>query len=188
MIRGISDYADANKSELEKQSKDGWRKYAAGNAARILAEIVRAFPIKPMSPEYNLDLRADREPHLLIDRHLFLHKKGARNFSFSHLLKRTAPTLKLSFAASGRNASGASIAPERALCIVATEDWECTIKPSWNPEKGILTFAIPPSEGETTVKLLLAFANPVDRVDVTCSDIFGRKVSDSWTKGKMYVE
>ena len=62
VVRGISDYADEKKAELEKDFKDGWRRYAAQNASRFVLELIDrrpeiaegyrsvacpAFPMKP---------------------------------------------------------------------------------------------------------------------------------------------
>jgi nucleoside phosphorylase len=44
VVRGISDYADEKKAALEKTSKDGWRRYAAQNAARFLLLLMKLRP------------------------------------------------------------------------------------------------------------------------------------------------
>jgi nucleoside phosphorylase/ABC-type uncharacterized transport system substrate-binding protein len=40
LIRGVSDFADRHKSELEKRSKDRWRQLATGNAARLFDHLL----------------------------------------------------------------------------------------------------------------------------------------------------
>ncbi len=57
MIRGISDYADTRKTSLEKISKNAWRRYAAGNVARLVKTILQRHPTDPVSSACQLDLR-----------------------------------------------------------------------------------------------------------------------------------
>ena len=44
VVRGVSDLADEDKAALEKDFRDGWRRYAAQNAARFLVELIHRRP------------------------------------------------------------------------------------------------------------------------------------------------
>jgi len=44
IVRGISDLADEDKASLEKDFKDGWRRYAAQNAVRFLLAVIKHRP------------------------------------------------------------------------------------------------------------------------------------------------
>jgi nucleoside phosphorylase len=92
VIRGISDYADEDKSALEKDFKDGWRRYAAQNAARFMREMIRQRPtistgyravVRPSYP-----MTAHPESALLcLGARVTAREGGIKNVAFSPFLK-----------------------------------------------------------------------------------------------------
>src|ERR1044072_1727011 len=77
MIRGVSDYADETKTELEKKSKDAWRTFAAANSARLLRTLWRRGPVQPISPDYQLDLT--------LGPYTRFKQQGVPNIEFKHV-------------------------------------------------------------------------------------------------------
>ena len=97
MIRGISDYADGNKTALERQSKDGWRSYAAANAARLLALLWSQGVVPSISSDYALDLTQGtlsrwRQPGVPNDH---IRSIGAQEIILPALLNRSGATPRL---------------------------------------------------------------------------------------------
>jgi nucleoside phosphorylase len=79
MVRGISDHANAAKSRLEKTSKEGWRKFAAANAAGLVRILLNEKPDDPISPHYKLNLKNESGAGLL---NIACRKSALRIFSF----------------------------------------------------------------------------------------------------------
>ena len=72
VLRGISDYADEAKSEVEADFKDAWRTYAMQNAVRLAATLMRQrlewdLTRRSVSPPYEFNL----EPHRDYSRNLY---------------------------------------------------------------------------------------------------------------------
>jgi nucleoside phosphorylase len=177
MIRGVSDYADENKSALEKQSKAGYRKFATANAARLLRRLWQRIPVRPLSLGYELDLSVG--PHERFRQteipNIEFKNAGAQDIAFPQLLNRSCPTPELmlevrAFSDAEKEASG-----YRGICIV--ESPEKRVVRAREKQAGELSFALPASEWGLRAELLLSFPSRVVKVAVTCSDEFHRSVS-----------
>lgn len=175
MIRGISDYADEKKTQLEEKSKDAWRTFAAANAARLLRTFWLRGTVPPISPGYQLDLtmgsfarfRQDGIPH--ID----YRRVGAQITAFPNLLNRSRPTPQLTLEVTAWSESGAQVLTFRGLCIIESPDRTILAPPE--TQNGILTFQLPASEWGMKTELLLSFSVGVNKIKVLCKDSFQRK-------------
>jgi hypothetical protein len=93
VVRGISDYADKNKSELEHASKDGWREFAAGNAARALRWIINRDQGPPSCGPIVLEpSAASAEATLHFFGNHYRAEVGAQHLYFENLIDRPGPT------------------------------------------------------------------------------------------------
>ncbi len=172
-IRGISDYADENKSNLEASSKDAWRKYAAGNAARLLNYYLALKPFDPLSPTYELDLAWKSDLNRIrraTGNSLEYRGKGHQHLVFPRLISRREPSPKLCLEVTPRLPDGTVCREYRAGCVVGPN----ASIPSPKQHKGVTYFDVEPSEDGLDVELLLAFELPAATVEVSCKDEFGR--------------
>lgn len=174
MIRGISDYADENKAELEKTTKDGWRAFCAANAARLLKTIWQRGPVPPLSPGYELD--ATLGPFTLSGRNdipnIEIKRIGAQTNTFPKLLNRSKPTPELTLEVNGRLKSGQPAPDFNSLCIVDSPQREFISPRRRHP--GGVTFILPASEWGLRVELILSFPVAVDSISISCRDDFQR--------------
>lgn len=175
MIRGISDYADENKAELEKKTKDAWRTFATANAARLLRTFWRQGSVQPISPGYELDLTLGSVTRFRQAGVPYIGYKrvGAQDIVFSNLLNRRHPTPELTLQVTAWSRSGARALNFRGICII--ESPNRTILPVQETQDGILTFQLPASEWGMETELLLSFPVAADRIKVLCKDNFQRK-------------
>lgn len=175
-IRGISDYADENKSTLEAGSKDAWRKYAAGNAARLLNRYLSLRPFEPLSPGYELDLTWKTDLSRIrraVGKSLEYRGKGHQHLVFSRLMSRRAPSPKLCLKVNPKLADGTVCTAYRGGCVVSPN---ARIPPP-EQDKGVTYFDIEPSESGIDVELLLAFEQPAATIEISCEDQFNRSVT-----------
>jgi nucleoside phosphorylase len=177
MIRGISDFADRRKSKLERTSKDGWRTYAAANAARLLNTLWMDAPVESVSEPLELNVAigpqtrfAAREIPRIMYRHV-----GAQNVSFPALLLRHSPTpeLKLTVAVNPKDVE------LQTVCVQSRPEFRVFQPKVSRP--GTIQIVLPASESGVAVELLLSFARPVDDLQFTCTDDFGRIASENRT-------
>lgn len=175
MIRGISDYADENKTKLEVKSKDAWRAFAAANAARFLRTYWLRGPVQPISPDYQLDLTLGpftrfRQPGIP---DIEFKRAGAQDNAFPFLLNRSHPTPELSLEVSAWFESGQRASDFRGLCIVDSP--KRAVLHGQQAPNGLMTFALPASEWGLKAELLLSFPFGVEKIRVVCKDNFQRK-------------
>ncbi len=177
IVRGISDYADADKSELEKRSNDNWRTFAAGNAARLVKAFWRRGPTVPLSPTYQLNLERGpftrfRQPNVPeID---FKHT-GAHDLAFPVLLDRGSPTPELALVITAVTRAGARATGFQGLCVTQTPQRE--VIHGREDEPGRMEIFLPKSEWGLRVELLLSFPSSITEVEISCKDLFGRLVT-----------
>jgi nucleoside phosphorylase len=175
MIRGISDYADDKKTELEKTTKDAWRTFAAANAARFLRTFWRRGTVQPISPDYQLDLTMGpftRFRQAGIPNIEYKHAGGQDN-AFPNLLNRSQATPELTLEVSAVAESSQPAQDFRGICII--ESPKRSILTGEKPRNGIMTFQLPVSEWGMKAELLLSFPFGVDKIKVVCKDNFLRK-------------
>lgn len=175
MIRGISDYADERKAELEKTTKDAWRTFAAANAARLLRTFWRRGTVQPISPDYQLDLTMGpftRFRQAGIPNIEYKHA-GAQDNAFPNLLNRSQPTPELTLDVSAVTESNESALDFRGICII--ESPKRSILNGEKARNGIMTFHLPVSEWGMKAELLLSFPFGVDKIKVVCKDNFLRR-------------
>jgi nucleoside phosphorylase len=177
MIRGVSDYADENKSSLEKQSKDAYRKFATANAARLLRRLWRRTHVPPLSRGYVLDLSVGPNERFrqtgIPD--IQFKKVGGQDIAFPRLLDRSCPTPELMLEVRAISDADKEASGYRGICIV--ESPEKRIMQGLEKRAGVLSFALPASEWGLRAEVLLSFPSRVVEVAVTCSDEFHRSVS-----------
>lgn len=177
VVRGISDYADEEKSRLEAESKDAWRRLACGNAARFLRNLMDRNPFIPKSPRLQLKLNAS-SPRLLLEHGLFLREKGAVNLAFEDIFDgQTAnPEIKLEVLAF---AGVKPTVPARSACLLHYDDHVRVIKPQVSAA-GALSLQVPRCSARRKVDLLVALTDSTDTVLVACRDEFGRQSRAEW--------
>jgi nucleoside phosphorylase len=173
-VRGISDYADIDKEKLEKASKDGWRTWAASNAARFVRAMLDRGTLPPISTSYQLDLKkgpykrfAERD----VPRFSFRHV-GSQNLAFTSLLRRTVATPQLDVYVTATTDAGTPASGFAGVCMVETPA-HSAIRETPHTGAGLM-FKLPPSEWGLNVELLVSFASPVREITVRCEDEFGR--------------
>lgn len=177
MIRGISDYADEKKAELEETTKDAWRTFAAGNAARLLMALWRRGPVQPISPSYQLDLT--------LGSHKRFRQKGvpsielkeadAQHIAFPSLFDRGQATPELYLEVTAHSESKALVSDLRGQCIIHSPELRAIDGSVLT--NGAIAFQIPGSEWGLRAELLLSFpasAATVSEVKVSCRDEFQR--------------
>jgi nucleoside phosphorylase len=181
MIRGISDYADAAKEELESSSKGAWREYAAANAARLLRALWRRAPVKPISPGYHLNVTLGEHVRFSTRRGippLPFRVAGAQDLPFPSLLDRSAATPPLAFRVRATDAAGHPIAGARAVRIATTPSGRSAA--SLVPRDGALHFVTPHAAAGIRVELLLSLPTAAAEVTIECRDEFGRSAVGVW--------
>ncbi|MEX6689698.1 hypothetical protein QTN47_19490 [Danxiaibacter flavus] len=177
MIRGISDYADENKSKLEKESKDMWRKFASQNAARFLKAMLYDKPFQPVSPDYKLDadlgnLTDFRKEGIPQIEHQNL---GSQTVSVPKLLVRHDPNPPLKIEVSFTSATDIDA---KGLCIIEAGGQPKFVREEFI-EPGLISFEIPAFESGFNLALLLSFSSKVDSLEVNCIDVFKRTATIS---------
>jgi nucleoside phosphorylase len=181
MIRGISDYADKNKSRLERESNEAWRVFASANAARLLKAILKRVPVSPLSEPYSLDLTLGS--YLQFRRKdipsIEYKHSGAQDNFFPSLLQRNSPTPKLSLKVIVKGESNKHITEFRGLCVV--ESPERQIIPGEITREGML-FLLPASEWGLRVQMLLSFPVFINEISVVCNDDFQRSCEAKFTR------
>jgi nucleoside phosphorylase len=175
MIRGISDYADERKAELEKTTKDAWRTFAAANAARLLRTFWRRGTAQPISPDYQLDLTMGpfTRFHQAGVANIEYKHAGGQDNAFPNLLNRSQPTPELTLEVSAVGESNEPALDFRGICII--ESPKRSILNGEKPRNGIMTFHLPVSEWGMKAELLLSFPFGVDQIKVVCKDNFLRR-------------
>jgi nucleoside phosphorylase len=174
VVRGISDYADKYKSDLERRSNDAWRTLAAGNAARLIAIFWQRGSIAPISPGYRLNLQRGsfqqfrQGPETQID----FQVPGAHDLAFPILLERSAPTPAITLEIAAEARAGGAATGFRGTCIVNSPDR--LVVQGQETEPGHMRMSLPASEWGLRVDLLLSFPTPIARLSIRCSDLFGR--------------
>jgi nucleoside phosphorylase len=175
MIRGISDYADGNKTALERRSKDRWRAYAAANAARLLSALWRQGTVPPLSPDYAFDLTLGtlnrwRQPGVPNDH---IRRVGAHDLLFPTLITRSTPAPAFRLSVQARSQDGSEIGSDFvAHAIVETPARQ--VLPSVPARESGRVFEISPTEWGLRLELLLSFPTAVAELQLACSDQFGR--------------
>jgi len=85
MVRGISDYADKKKNQLERQSRDTVRKYATRNATRFLLALLDRSDIGSETSGAYLELRIDlNSTKTAIECGMFFNNLGAQHLVFDN--------------------------------------------------------------------------------------------------------
>lgn len=175
MIRGVSDYADGNKTKLERKSKDRWRAYCAANAARLLSSLWIEGTLPSRSTPYTLDLTMGsplrwRQPQVPDDR---IKHAGAHDLVFTTLLNRSAatPELRLTVAAIRRDGTDAG---SDFIATLVIESPARQVLHSTPLRDGGRLFTIAASEWGLRAEALLSFPSAAASVEVRCSDDFGR--------------
>lgn len=175
MIRGISDYADENKANLEKTTKDAWRTYCAANAARLLRAIWQRGPVPPISSDYQLNLTLG--PHTRFRErgvpNIEFKYPGAQDNAFPFLLNRSQPTPDLYLEVTAESEAGLAALDFRGLCIVESPQHQFI--QGNKQQDGTMIFMLPASEWGIRVELLLSFPFAVNKIKMVCRDDFQRK-------------
>ena len=173
MIRGISDYADRNKSKLEKQSKDGWRAFSVANAARLLLALWRRGPVAPISPEYQLNLA--KGPRTLFRQNdipnIEQKAKGAQSLVFPNLIDRNQPNPELEMEVTVYDEAGLPTSVFDTFCLVESPERQTIYATPGGTGK---RFRLPGSERSLKVGLFFSSRSAVDRIKVVCRDDFQR--------------
>lgn len=176
MIRGISDCADEDKEKLEQGSSNAWRKYAAGNAARLLKAIWDQGLEIPASARLEMNMEMEfyerfRQPGIP-----FMGSKtvGSQSISFPSLLVRRAATPALYLEVQAWKNDHLILDGYRGQVIITTD--ETRTEPGKFEVPGTMTFRIPKRSDHYRVELQLHFPESVARLMVKCYDRFGRSI------------
>jgi len=181
VARGISDLADEQKAALEKDSKDGWRRYAAQNAARFVLELIvrraaieegyspLAQPVYPMIPLPDSAVRA-------LQMRFQAREPGVRNIAFCPLFncKHGLPTTDLALAA--RRSDG-SAAPFADFLLRDADDKRVLMRLQNAPDP---KYRMERTGEPPRIELLVGLPADAVQVVVSANDEFGRKTAAAW--------
>lgn len=182
MIRGISDFADPEKQRHDAEGDGAWRKWAAGNAARLLSALLSRRSVQQIesviSP-FELNVVRDTRRDIVIDDKVYLSGEGDLSFSFNPLFKMSSGTPRIKISVHGVTQTGDVVLPTKARCIVCYDDGREFSYPI-NIENGSVN--LPKTMEPIQVRLSLGFSaevNPPDHVEVILEDEFGRAITAS---------
>lgn len=179
MVRGISDYADEDKQKLDAAARGGWRRYAAANAARLIAAYLARGPVSAISPPLSLDLATgDRDRFFAGDlpQEFEWQHVGAQHVSFPGLLRRSGSTPALTLTITAATADATPAADYRGIALVGDRSSDHRLVVWGTLSDRRIRFDIPDSERGYDLEMLLAFRETVARVEITCVDVFQRSV------------
>lgn len=179
LIRGASDYSTASKSDLEQKSKNAWRRYAAGNAARLLALLLLRRPLEPVSRPFDLNMQQGPLTDLGDQVDFLPGSPGEQTLLFTHLLGRAGPTPGFALEVRAFHSSHAPLEPEKARCLIHTQSSMTAVDPQPTSQNSVV-FSVPRTEESMEVKLFLRFKTNVNQLQVVCSDEFGRQTKKVW--------
>jgi nucleoside phosphorylase len=173
-VRGVSDYANGDKSRLDGETKGAWRTWAAANAARLVKAILRRGVSAPISDAYSFDLtRGPYSRFALVNPRIAFRHVGSQQLAFPGFLRRVTVTPEIEVRVRATTDRGTAPAQMRGLCVVrasSTQIVQSNILPN-----GVMSFRITASEMPYECELLLAFAEPARRLAFGVRDSFGRK-------------
>jgi len=172
MVRGISDYADSQKSALEKRSKDAWRTFAAGNAARLVHLLWERAAIAPVTEPYEINLQRGTPKYFAEEApELKLKHPGSQILSFPALLERAGsnPRFELNVSARGKTNPGEM----RGKVVLYRQGSAPEVKQA-TTTGAALKFVIPASESGGRLALFLSLRTAASGLEVECEDNFNR--------------
>jgi nucleoside phosphorylase len=174
MIRGISDYANTAKARLERSTKDGWRAFAAANAARLLTALWREGPVPPLSPLVRLTLKKGPHSRFWMDGLTPVeihHTPAPHHLAFPELIRRDRPTPPLRLTIHGTTTAGATAVGGKGVCRISAPPGTAPSTLSSVVEGGEpLAFRIAPTEHGLEVELLVSFPEYLRELVVRCEE------------------
>jgi nucleoside phosphorylase len=182
VARGISDLADESKSALEKDFKDGWRRYAAQNASRFALEVIRRRPAtadgyRPLAPPAFPMKPHPESARLCMDAGVVARRKGMRNVAFSPFMICVdgLPTTTLTLEAVA--ADGSPSAFEKLLLRRGGERSGALVEARGEAR---VTHRIDRTGDPPTLDLLAGLPADAVGIAVTARDEFGRERRAEW--------
>lgn len=176
MVRGISDYADAKKSKLEKKSKDAWRRYAASNTARLFKALLNRKTIEIKSFA-NYSIKIENRNDRLDSEQISLKTANTQQFDFSlNFMSRPIPKVEIEIY--GITNINNHIKPSRALCVYYQNNLSIRFNATFKNQS--VKFEIPRINEVGEFAILLAFETSINRIDFDIIDEFDRNYKLVW--------
>ena len=181
VVRGISDYADEDKAALEADTKDGWRRYAAQNAARFVLALIRSRPetaegYRPVAtPAYPMLLHPDTTG-ICLRAMIRARETGMVALAFNPFVVCAdgLPATALTFEARHADGTAAQFTdfllhqPDDKLVLATAQDTprvSCRLERSGEPP---------------ALELLVGLPAADIRIELTAADEFGRTTRAAW--------
>jgi nucleoside phosphorylase/pimeloyl-ACP methyl ester carboxylesterase len=182
VVRGISDFADEDKAELEEEFKDGWRRYAAQNAARFLLEVIHRRPetaagYRPVArPTFPMDPHTESA---LLCRQANIHarERGMRTLAFTPFMLCADGLPELDLSLEAHRADGSPVPFADVLLRHADPSGGVLLRKQGLPkvEQHFKRTGDPPA-----LELLAGLPEEAVAISVTAKDEFGREIRAQW--------
>jgi nucleoside phosphorylase len=193
MIRGISDLADENKTELEASTHDAWREYAAANAARLARALWgrRTLPMAapPVSPPIKINVSPAPRP-----KEYFLKKNpitkaneitidyrhpGSQVLAFLDFIRRRGATPLSNITVNAFIKGGKPVSEFRLQLVIEDEDQRSITGPIAGAN-GLASFEIGPTSSEIRMDLMVSAPSELQSIHFRVEDYFGRTATAVW--------
>ena len=186
VVRGISDFADEEKAALEKDTKDGWRRWAAQNAARFALRLVECRPsiaegYCPVGlPSYSLQPHRDSAAICLKAR-IIAREKGMRALAFSPFLNGQdgIAATQLTFEAVDVDGARSAFAD---FLLRHSDDYRVLKR---TQGQGYVTHRLERTGELPPLELLVGLPASVTTINLTAIDEFGRTARTVWSPNVM---
>ncbi|HUB14000.1 MAG TPA: hypothetical protein VMB34_18770 [Acetobacteraceae bacterium] len=181
IVRGISDLADENKARLEKKAKDGWRRYAAQNAARFAALLVhlrgtvaKGYTPVPI-PQYPM-IAHPSSAQICLQARIKSRGQGMRSLAFAPFMAchRGMVTTQLKFAAQRGDGSPGTFAD---LLLRHADDQRILVRAEGEHQAA---YTVHRTNEPPPLELLVGLPADSQAITVSAVDEFGRTVHSRW--------
>lgn len=185
IVRGISDYADEDKAAIEKDFKDGWRRFSMENAVRlVLTMIMNRRKIDetylPL-PGPKVDLvHAPNSWEKCAAAGIYAKGAGATAIAFQRLISWPAGTPELQMTIEATGLDGQPIEFEQAVVAPAGG---MQIK-ALHTGRMKLEYKVPRSDDPPPLEGFFALKSAPARIKLKFLDEFNRKYSEVWLSQK----
>jgi nucleoside phosphorylase len=183
VVRGISDLADERKSALERTFNDGWRRYAAQNAARFLLELIYRRPeiaddYRPVAAlEFRMRTHSE-SAELCMQAQIQARKRGMRYIAFSPFMVCAygLPDTELTFEAHLADGSPAAFAD---LLLRNADSSKGVLVRTQGQAK--VDYNLKRTGEPPVLELLAGLPEEAVAIAVTAKDEFGRVIRAEWS-------
>jgi len=181
IVRGISDYADEDKAQTEREFKDGWRRFSMANAVRLALTMIVERPVIDESycplarPVIDL-AHSPKSWELCAAAGIRANSPGATAIAFPKLISWEAGTPQAKIVVKATGAKGESIVLDQAKIAPAHEANGAVVLTN----QTVLKTKIERSNSPKPLAMYLALPVPPQRIEVTVRDEFEREDCATW--------